>query len=205
MMLCAQFSDMRQSLFIPDLTYRIVRIAQNHERSLRIGKLLLQICIINMIFMIFIYKWAFQYITSVIQNRIIERIVYRRHDQHIFSRCSQLTYRAGDCRDNTCTEHDPVILYLYVMSISPPVDIGIVPFLRNICIAIHSMLQPLSHGIHDLRCSLEIHISHPHGQFSWLYLPFNGISAPSVYNTVKIILHVYFLLLRTYASPCQSR
>ena len=192
MMFRAQSTNSFQCCFVPDLSNRIVRITENHQRCLRICELLFQVFEINVICISVEYKRTFQHLSAIIQNRVKEYIIHWCLHQYLFGWCCQLPHNRRDCRYNTGTKHQPVLLHCEIMSDLPPVDIRLIPCIRNLCIAETTMLRTLANCFHNCRRCLEIHIRYPHRKLAFCHVPFHGIRIGTIYYFIKIICHNIF-------------
>ena len=172
MMFPAQIANPPQFLPVPDSSYRIVGITQNHQGSLRIGKFLFQILKIHMISVSVILQRTLYNISSVIHNRIEENIVNRCLYQHIFPHCRQLAYHTGNGRNHPCTENKPLFFHGKIMPPLPPAQISLIPFFWHNGIAKYTMGGSLLDGCLDFWRCLKIHICHPHRQLMLFYIPF---------------------------------
>ena len=135
---------------------------------------------------------AFQDEPAVVDDGVKENIVYRSHDHNFFCCGCHLTHNAGDCRYNTCAEDQPFLFDGPFMACFPPVLIGVIPFIFDQSITKYSVLCSFYNGFCYLRSCLKIHISHPHRQFFFCYIPFHGASMPAVCFFVKYA-HFFFL------------
>ena len=92
-MLFSQSADLSQGFPVPDLTDRIVRVAQYHQRRLRVSQLSFQILKVDLVFLPVILQRIFQHPGSVIDDGIEEYVVYRCLNDDILIRRCQLSDR----------------------------------------------------------------------------------------------------------------
>ena len=156
---------------IPDLSYRIVRIAENHHTCLRIRQFCFQFAKVNRIFPVFISQRTFQNVSPIIHNRIEENIVYRRQKHDFLSHSRHFSDYAGNGRHNTGTKDHPLFLHMKVMTHLPPVLNCTVPFFRHDSVTEHSMSGTFLNRLLNLRSRLKIHIGNPHGKFICRHIP----------------------------------
>ena len=125
-------------------------------------------------------------------------IINRCHDENILRRCRQFAHNGRKGWQDSCRKKQPVLFDRKAMASAPPVDISIIPLLRQIGIAKHSMIQAFLQSLADLRCCRKVHICDPHRQFIFFYIPFITIGISSVYHLIKIVLHRKPPLFLTY-------
>ena len=191
MMLPAQFADARQGFAIPDVSDRIVWVAQDHQRGLRVGELRLQIRPVDRVMPLAVVdERGFEHPAAVVEDRIEEDVVDRRLDEHVLVRRGELADHAGDRRHHAGAEHQPLRVDGEIMPPAPPVRIGPVPFGRHDRIAEHAVLDATAQRLADLGRGLEIHVRHPHGQRAAGLLPLERIRAGTVDRGIEIVGHV---------------
>ena len=125
--------------------------------------------------------------SAMIFNTVIKNIIDRCLHNNIISYICHAFDRHIDRRDHACTEDQPVLLHLKMMSSLPPAANCPVPLLRNNGIAKDTMLCPPDQSFLDTGCCFKIHIRNPHRELTFFDIPFIGEGISSVSYPIKII------------------
>ena len=179
-----------EGVAIPDSAYGIVRIAQNHQRGLRISQLGFQIGPVDGVMSgTVIFQWRFKHSASIIDNRIEENVVDRSLDKHILVGSGEFSYHAGDCRHHAGAKYQRFRVDIKIVPTAPPVNICLIPFRRNNRISENTVVKTLLQCGSDLWSGLKFHIRHPHGQRVPRLFPLERICSGAVYGSVEIVSH----------------
>lgn len=139
----AKLADLRQRILIPNFPHRIVGITEDHERSLGIGQLSLQIREIDPVSAAVVFQAALQDLPSIIENRVEKNIIDRCLDQHLLPGGRELPDRTGNGGDHAGTKNQPILFHSEIMPPPPPAGIGLIPLLRNDGITKNAMKRPV--------------------------------------------------------------
>ena len=142
----------------------------------------------------------------MIANARIETIVDRRLYKHIFARhcqsfnCCTYSWYYARCINNRVASYFPIVPTF------KPVYYGFVIAVAYHCVTKNTMSCTFFYGFTDSRCSREVHICHPKGNYPFLFffVPFNRICATSIYKLIEINIFHRYLALPYRSSIIQS-
>ncbi len=97
-------ADVRERPGIPEISGRIMRVAQEQHGRLRLPELLLQQCKINGESQVFLRKRAFESDSPIAADAVIEAVVDRRKDNDIVAGSCQLLDGSADGRQDAGAE-----------------------------------------------------------------------------------------------------
>ena len=187
----ADVTDAPQFLRRPDPSDRIVRIAQQQDFRLRIGRLCFEVVEVNRVAAVPINEVVGRQFASIIANRRIETVVCRSLDDYLVTRCSQSFDNSGQSWHDTVRIDNPPGIYLPAMPVIEPPDNRVVVGFGDFGIAENTMRYPLLQGFNNSWCCTEIHIRHPHRQYILLFgsIPFVRIRPAPRDDCIEIVFH----------------
>ena len=149
----------------PYPTCRIMRIAQQHHRRLRIRRLALQVLPVDGISIVLVNQTVAKLPAPIVPDSGKERIIARRLHDHIIPGPRKRLDTSRISRNDTRRRNDMLPGdTLPPMPPVKPVAHRIIIRLRHQLIPEHPMLQPLPQRLQNRRRSLIIHIRHPQRQ-----------------------------------------
>ena len=190
----ADIAQPPQLLLAPDAADRVMRRAD--DDGLRPLRLFRQIVKIHDIASVFRPQRVFHQRPAGVDHRRAKREIHRRLDDHAVPRLRQRADRLVQPAHNAVHRHDPFRLYRPAVAATHPVRDGAVKRAARKRVAVHAVLCPLDHGLHQLRRREKLHIRHGEGDIiragerPVLQLrPFPGVHAPAQPERVKIVFH----------------
>ena len=185
-----KFTNFRQVFGFPNFTNRIMGIAENHQVRLRVRKFLFQISKVNGIFAILIDELILDDIATTVRNAVIEVVVNRRLNDDIFARSGKSLNQRENRRHHTCGKNQIFLLHFQMMPSPPPIDVGVIPSVRNIRIPENTMIQTVFECIQNFGSRPKIHIRHPHGEHILGDIPLYRIRIPPVDYGIEIVFRL---------------
>ena len=189
-MLDAQFGDPFQRLPIPDFADRIVRVAENEQRSRFAGQFFFQIREIDGIASVFIAQFARQDFPTVVQDGIVEDVVDRRKNDNVIAYFRHFPNDRRDGRNDACAIEDPLLFHRELMPPLPPPDDAFPETVRDGIVAESALPKTLFDGVDNSRRRSEVHVRHPHRQLARFDIPLVRVGVPSVDDLIKIEWHI---------------
>ena len=207
MVLLAQGADPGELLPAPDFSGRVLRIAEDHHGGQRIGKLFFQVLKVHLILSVPVDERILEHPAPVVDDGIDEGVVNRRLDDDLLRGSGEFPHCGGQGGNDPGGEDQLFIADLQAVVLSPPVPVGVEQFVRKDAVAENPVGSPLLNRPADAGCGGEIHIRHPHGQFIFRNVPFQGTGSAPVDNFIKTVIHFFstFFTRACRESPASLR
>ena len=192
----AQFGQPCQFLLRPDPSTRVLGVAEQQQRRLGVGQLLLQVFPVDGISLFGQLQRTFQRNTPVVPDRVEEDVVDRCHHHHFLGRGRQFPDQRGDGGNHPGGEDQPILLNGQTVAALPPPHIGVIPLVRDNRVPENPVLHALGERLLDFRSGLEVHVRHPHGQLPLAHVPFVRVGMPAVDDLVEVVRSPHGIPLR---------
>ena len=184
-----------QLLFCPHTSHRIVRRAEQKQFYMILFYFLLKILKIYMVLsVLFQFQCIIHNSASVVCDHFTERIVNRLLDDNCVSRLCERLYCHRERKYHARGFHQPVFFHMPAMLLLHPCRNCLKIFFLYLTVSKNSMCNTFLDRLCDLRCHLEIHISHPERKHifrssaSHCEIIFQTICIFSIYYNIKIDL-----------------
>ena len=188
--------DFPEFFFLPDSSYRIVGRTKHKKFHALFHDAFFKSFIIHHVSGIPADQRTLHNGPVIVDQRVLERIIYRRHDQHRIPFFCQNMKKPVNGRNYTRRKPDPVLFHLILMMGCLPVHKCLLISVGMLIISKHSLIQIFLQSFLHTGRRLKIHVCHPQRQ---KVLPAKLLQA--VVPLCRIRIFSFFVNYLSHAAP----